>query len=169
MGESGTSKSSLNPAQAACRDLPPAAGASEDQKTSPSFGSSTDTPRPMFVASTRPTAGLLARGSAPRPAFPAAPPVAFADETSRSQLRGQLRTWPALSSRLRPHRIPFSPSHEGPSVGILNGYRAELVNGRHCRRLRVPDNLSGDARRLTKRKLDFALCADGELLQAVHQ
>src|SRR5579862_5577863 len=43
------------------------------------------------------------------------PPVAHADETSRSQLRGQLRIWPTLV--VWPHRIPFSPSNEGPSVG----------------------------------------------------
>src|ERR1700741_5087855 len=36
-----------------------------------SFGSSTGTPRPVFVASTRTMAGLLARGSSLRPAFPA--------------------------------------------------------------------------------------------------
>src|SRR5271166_2976411 len=37
----------------------------------PSFRSSTGTPRPVFVASTRSMAGLLARGSSLRPAFPA--------------------------------------------------------------------------------------------------
>src|ERR1700756_1760255 len=36
-----------------------------------SFRSSTGAPRPVFVASTRTMAGLLARGSSLRPAFPA--------------------------------------------------------------------------------------------------
>src|SRR5262249_16733157 len=35
-----------------------------------SFRSSTGTPRPVFVASTHPMVGLLARGSSPCPAFP---------------------------------------------------------------------------------------------------
>jgi hypothetical protein len=59
-----------------------------------SFRSSTGAPRPVFVASTRTMAGLLARGSSLRPAFPAQGLRQWLkpDETSRSQLRGQLRT-----------------------------------------------------------------------------
>src|SRR5580704_16654651 len=85
-----------------------------------SFGSSTDAPRPMFVASTRPTAGLLARGSAPRPAFPAAraPPVAYPDKTSHSQLRGQLRTWPALARKTSPHSLFALKARDRRSVVI---------------------------------------------------
>jgi hypothetical protein len=58
-----------------------------------SFGSSTDAPRPVFVAST------TADGRSPGSRIGASSylpgdkrsPVAYADETSRSQLRGQLR------------------------------------------------------------------------------
>src|SRR5262249_61628414 len=69
-----------------------------------SFRSSIDTPRPMFVASTRTTAGLLARGSSPRPPSRKAIrlPVAYMDETSRSQLRGQL---PITDQFPRPHSL----------------------------------------------------------------
>ena len=76
-------------------------------KRHPPFRSSTGTPRPVFVASTRPTAGLLARGSAPCPAFPAAraPPVAIPDKTTRSQLRGQLRILPAHALKASPHSL----------------------------------------------------------------
>src|SRR5215472_8031272 len=82
-----------------------------------SFRSSTGAPRPVFVASTRTMAGLLARGSSLRLAFPA--------QTLRQWLnRTKL---PAHScggscgfgcTDARPHRIPYSPSsrdHRCPS------------------------------------------------------
>src|ERR1700733_12978456 len=77
------------------------------------FGLSDQPPiRPERCLSRRlgPTAGLLARGSAPRPAFPAArsPPVAYSDETTRLQLRGQLRI---RNSRSAPHSL-FALSRE---------------------------------------------------------
>src|SRR6185437_16278462 len=80
------------------RDLQSAAGASEDRKPLPvgwgSFGSSTGTPRPMFVASTsdrRQVSWLADRRLALPSRRRKQPPVAHVDETSRLQLRGQLR------------------------------------------------------------------------------
>ena len=69
----------------------------------------------MFVASTRTDGRSPGSRIVASPCLPGGimPPVAYPDETSRSQLRGQLRIWRAL--RL-PHRIPYSPSREGPSI-----------------------------------------------------
>jgi hypothetical protein len=96
------------------------------------FGSSTGTPRPMFVASTRtdgrsPGSRIGASSCLPGGTLP---PVAHADETSRSQLRGQLRIWPTLVAW--PHRIPFSPSHEGPSVRYLTVASTDLSTASRC-------------------------------------
>ena len=98
-----------------------------------SFGSSTGTPRPVFVASTPPMAGLLARGSSPRPAFPA---VVRRQWLNRSRLPAHSCGGSCgFGRRLSGGRtaFPIHPQGEGPSMAVLNGRMASFVNGR-CRR-----------------------------------
>ena len=74
------------------------------------------TPTDVCRVDLGPTAGLLARGSAPRPAFPAAkqPLVAHVGRDFPLTVAGAAAD---LGADV-PHRIPFSPSDEGPSMRL---------------------------------------------------
>ena len=101
--------------QVTWRNLPPVAGASEDQKTFVFWIIHRYTPTDVYRVDTADGRSPGSRiGASPCLPGGTAPPVAFADETSRSQLRGQLRNW--RTPERQPHRIPFSPSREGPSI-----------------------------------------------------
>jgi len=107
----------------------PVAGASEDQKTLCLLDHPPIHPdRCLSRRHGRRQVSWLADRRLALPSRRHAPPVAYLDKTSRSQLRGQLRNRPVLARRLT--AFPFRPLSEGPSWASLSGQPGQFVNGR---------------------------------------